>query len=818
MSISGLPIEMPPAAVHETEDLSSIDDSLASSQSSAIPAKPQQKPSSITHLQPASDFSARQSAHLVERICQDHGIEAPRYTFARSLCANHDRALHWSSTKHESLLKLADYLSRRAGVEAEYAQALQKLNRQTIQYAEADERFSQVLVMAEKTATGHADFARKITTERVPEELRTLCHEHEAHRKALQSEIKAQQEAWKRAIVAFERIRKSKERAQAAADAAQLAVHRAAGTGGVAHRRRLEADCEEKLRRAALAREDYSHAASALLSKKKEIFGDQLPRLLDSLERMERARIGALRAVLVGLAQGQLAFAEIEVEGGERWLRAVVAEGVDEEIETFIRSGPHGDLDLGLDEEHGRDDGMKSSMDNTSTNSTNAQSSTTLTSNTTHTTSVVPDDLLADSWNDLKQQKDALTASLQKLEIQLAGLHKMHASFHGQAESQAAVQQGLEVVQGEIERSSALLKAVEEKMGRVPRELELPLTNSGNPLSPIRSALKMLGEIGTGVTGGKGNALDTIADATTAAVPAIPKQRKKALSKSFEEILSIGEMGLAEAALVDESVLERDVPVVEREDTASSKLPGMQWSRSRSNSAIAMVDDSMIEESVSINASTSTTSNLTNQSTLFAQSSLENVFNSRRAFRCELDASELASRRQSLKEESKEAMKKNLEELFSSQQQQRIVDEKEPVEPLTLNEHEPVDLRPKWKEMIEGKSDRGASDLNGKGASDLIGKGASTVNSNIASTIQSTVNATIQSSTIQSTQSTTSTAKALFKVQALYPFKGEPDNDELDLKTGEVLAVLDAEGEWWMAENEGGVRGYIPFNYVIKLQ
>ena len=32
-----------------------------------------------------------------------------------------------------------------------------------------------------------------------------------------------------------------------------------------------------------------------------------------------------------------------------------------------------------------------------------------------------------------------------------------------------------------------------------------------------------------------------------------------------------------------------------------------------------------------------------------------------------------------------------------------------------------------------------------------------------------------------------------------------------------ILSVFDASGEWWEAENEAAARGYIPFNYVIRI-
>ena len=76
-----------------------------------------------------SDFASKQANRLVERICHDHGIEAPKYTFAASLTAHHGRAIEWSIERHESVLKLAEYLQKRATIEAEYAQALRALGR-----------------------------------------------------------------------------------------------------------------------------------------------------------------------------------------------------------------------------------------------------------------------------------------------------------------------------------------------------------------------------------------------------------------------------------------------------------------------------------------------------------------------------------------------------------------------------------------------------------------------------------------------------------------------------------------------------------------
>ena len=123
-----------------------------------------------------------------------------------------------------------------------------------------------------------------------------------------------------------------------------------------------------------------------------------------------------------------------------------------------------------------------------------------------------------------------------------------------------------------------------------------------------------------------------------------------------------------------------------------------------------------------------------------------------------------------------------------------IEDEKEPIEPAVQkwNTHDLVDLRPKWEELQKLRQPE-------------FNKTEKAISSS-----SNFVNATATA--------TTTTSNYLFKVQALYPFKGETENDELDLETGEILSVLDSEGEWWMAENEVGAKGYIPFNYVIKLK
>ncbi|KAG2391912.1 hypothetical protein C9374_013397 [Naegleria lovaniensis] len=48
---------------------------------------------------------------------------------------------------------------------------------------------------------------------------------------------------------------------------------------------------------------------------------------------------------------------------------------------------------------------------------------------------------------------------------------------------------------------------------------------------------------------------------------------------------------------------------------------------------------------------------------------------------------------------------------------------------------------------------------------------------------------------------------------AIYDFEGQ-DGEELSFLEGEVLYLVQDEGEWWLAENAAGQQGYIPSNYV----
>lgn len=90
---------------------------------------------------PRTEYALRQANHLVERICQDNGVEAPTFSFARNMANQQERVVEWSVAKHESCVRVADYLTRRAQIEQDYAQSLQKLNRIVIQSGDSDERY-----------------------------------------------------------------------------------------------------------------------------------------------------------------------------------------------------------------------------------------------------------------------------------------------------------------------------------------------------------------------------------------------------------------------------------------------------------------------------------------------------------------------------------------------------------------------------------------------------------------------------------------------------------------------------------------------------
>ena len=56
----------------------------------------------------------------------------------------------------------------------------------------------------------------------------------------------------------------------------------------------------------------------------------------------------------------------------------------------------------------------------------------------------------------------------------------------------------------------------------------------------------------------------------------------------------------------------------------------------------------------------------------------------------------------------------------------------------------------------------------------------------------------------------------LGQVRVLYSYAAAED-DELTMEAGDVLDVIDSEGDWWMGRI-GGVVGNFPSNYVVPFE
>ena len=62
-------------------------------------------------------------------------------------------------------------------------------------------------------------------------------------------------------------------------------------------------------------------------------------------------------------------------------------------------------------------------------------------------------------------------------------------------------------------------------------------------------------------------------------------------------------------------------------------------------------------------------------------------------------------------------------------------------------------------------------------------------------------------------------AAAEVRVQGLYQFQGDPNNDELPFNVGDILQVVERdESGWWLARDSQGREGFIPHNYVAELK
>lgn len=57
------------------------------------------------------------------------------------------------------------------------------------------------------------------------------------------------------------------------------------------------------------------------------------------------------------------------------------------------------------------------------------------------------------------------------------------------------------------------------------------------------------------------------------------------------------------------------------------------------------------------------------------------------------------------------------------------------------------------------------------------------------------------------------------KYRAVFDFEGDAENDELPLKVGDTIVVLEEdESGWWTAQDVRGNTGVIPHNYIEELK
>lgn len=698
-------------------------------------------------ITPRTDFAIRQANHLVERICRDHGVEAKKYTFSKCLVGQEDEIAVMSTAKHLSVLRLAEYLHKRGQIERDYATSIQKLNRQLVQTGDTDERLGQLIVMGEKTAAGHLDWARKISEERIIEELKTLCGENEEQRKYLMSELKKYRGIWSKAVGAFEKVRKNRDKALKAADSAQLALDTAVSRGNSSKSTlmRLQEDVYQKSNRAQISREEYNRAMAALTQRQNEIFKEQIPQCLEGFEKMERARIGAVRASLISLAQIHLAVADVEIESGQRWLKSLVSLGVDDEIELFVQSIEERSIgrkiledefdcnnEEGVEEGEVKKEPLKQQTDNfnestTSFSPQNNSSNSLYSCNLTNS----ENDLLklsngiediSDSTI-LKERLDKLEELQTKLGQQLEALQRMEQAYTAQIQQTgetyneatlAAVKTSMKGISREIEENSNIIVLIEEKL----RSAKLPGTNNtsnsgakvldrANPLSSILEELNKLDQRRSAQV--KLTSTNIIPSKQQATTHQQPTEKKKSLSRSFEDILKSG----------DQVLLEAEEEVASPKATGL-KLPGAQW--------------------------TSAAITKSNEDIRSAETNGD--------YFCAEEAEE--------------------EEVYGGESKTSVGIKQD-------------NQTTKTQTQAQAQSPRRKSFS------------------------QSTPNTSANSQLVPQNSC------ELFRVQALYNFIGRKETDELDLRTGEILSIFDANGEWWEAENEAGARGYIPFNYVIRI-
>jgi hypothetical protein len=755
------PLKMPGVKVPEKYDFEidsggdTIEDSFLTSSKITSFKEEETKTASnknFAPITPKTDFAIRQANHLVERICRDNGVEAPKFSFSQCLIGQEDEIVNWSTSKHTSVLRLAEYLHKRGQIERDYSLSLQKLNRHIVQTGDTDERLGQLIVMGEKTAAGHMDWARKISEERIIEELKALYGENDEQRKHLLADLKKLRSIWTKAVGAFEKVRKNKDKAVKSADSAQLALDTAVSRGNTSKFTisKLQEDVYVKSERARTAREEYNRAMTALTSRQVEIFKEQIPQCLEGFEKMERSRIAVVRASMISLAQVHTAVADVEIESGERWLKSLIALSTDDEIEMFIRNVEEQsngtkiieeDYDFEGVEEQNQKEKEKQEIPTERPNS-HLESRETLKqdspereraglyscfNNLTNSES----DLLKvsveiEGINDplaLKERKDKIEKLQVKLRQQLEALERMEQAYGQQSDSGneatlEAVKASMRGIRNEILDNEAMIEQIVDKLSKIPGEKAV-LLDRVDPMSSILEELNRLDQLRNNNANVRTRNIQQQQPRPTQTV-----QKKKALSRSFEDILREGDS----SAVFPESASP---------NATGLKLPGTQWTVS------------------SINKSNEEVNKLTTGDYFCA-------------------------------DECKE------EDLITDRM------------------------------LLSGNRRK-----SGSGSGEIIGSLGQMKSLRRKSIGQSTlISSAISNGTpIQQQQRQQQkqsnlipkNRQELFKVQALYNFIGRKETDELDLRTGEILGIYDSNGEWWEAENDAGIRGYIPFNYVIKI-
>jgi hypothetical protein len=658
-------------------------------------------------LSPEAELAMKKTSHLVERICERHGVSAQAPGFA-SGAVDADELVAWSGIGHGGAARIAEYLQRRVQLEKDYAAGLQRLNRSTMAAAgdaSAHERLGELVVMSERTAAGHADFAARIDGERIAAELRAMISGNEEARRSLVNEIKRHRAAWRRAVTAFEKVHRSCERT-VGAELAAYEILRSPANGTVHSQstlRRLQADYQQKRVKGNEARAAFAEAREALNARHREIFTVHLPGCYGALERLERARLAATRAALLRTAQAQLAMARAVLDDGSRWVQRLVEESVDDEIGRFVRAARgEGAAEMPLDalplaettegdmagaavevtcyeHEHEHEPVIDLTVpEETPDAHTEEQTAVPVTGSA----------FAGDDRRVLEAREQALLLHLEKLEQQRAGLARMRDAYNTgdahDADARAAIVDSLQAVEKELKAARRLerglvVDAGQETESRNEGSLEAFAESSAlDSYAEILTALQKIEQEAAG--------LEQKAPRPRAAIR-VAKEKKKCLSKSFEDVMRAAseEPGPGIGAGLGAGAVG---------PLRNTKLPGSQ---------------NVTEELHAANRPTAGRSRSASLSTPNPDPSLQRG---------------------------------------SSPQ------------PLEIEE-------PQQLQDTEPRTDR------------LV---------------------------------------PLFRVQALYNFAGRRETDELDLHTGEVLMVLSDEGEWWEAENGRGERGYIPFNYVLRLR